>query len=566
MTAGELNAISWEHFLHARCPEAIAAATEALALARAATDKQEEATALNNLGNVYYVLADYSKALEHYRRALEFYEEIGNKADAAMATCNMGNIYQDLSDYAKALEYYSCALKLNEELDNKVGMAMDIGNIGTLYYSLLDYPKALKYYSRALVFDEELGDKRGVARHTGNIGAVYSKISDYQKALEYYGRALALYEELGLYSGVADNTGNIGNIHYSLLNYPEALKYYSRAWDLHKELGNKAGVAANIVNIGNLYATEDFEGYDADKAEEYLLKAKEINEELGLKAQNITVFKTLAQLCEQQKRWQEAYTHCRKHYELKEEVQSEEVRKQAERFDYERKTAEREKHLAVERARAQAIDDILANIPPPNITERLLKGEKKIADTHENVSVLFVDIVNFTQLSEKLSAEELIDLLDIIFTRFDVICKNHGLEKIKTIGDAYMAVCGAPAAVGNHVERAAKAALEMLEEFSIEREFSAPVDLGYRIGLHSGRVVAGIIGENKYSYDLWGDTVNTASRMEHHGEAGRIHVSEAFKNAVEKLESGVPLHFEERGEIDIKGKGIMRTFFLEKQE
>lgn len=196
----------------------------------------------------------------------------------------------------------------------------------------------------------------------------------------------------------------------------------------------------------------------------------------------------------------------------------------------------------------------------------MIGGEKKIADTHHDVSVLFVDIVGFTKLSFELPAGELIDLLDIVFTRFDAICKKHGLEKIKTIGDAYMAACGALMRYDNHAERAANAALEMMEHFTIDHEFSVPVNLRFRIGLHSGSVVAGIIGENKYSYDLWGDAVNTASRMESHGETGKIHVSEDFMQAFVAVGSNLSpssLRFVDRGEMEIKGKGMMKTYFLE---
>ena len=391
---------------------------------------------------------------------------------------------------------------------------------------------------------------------TGNIGVVYQFLEEYTTALEYYGKALAVYEELNDTSGIARITGNIGIVYHSLKDFDNGLHYFYRALATHEERGEKSEIARVTGNIGSIYASEEYDGYDAEKAEELLLRAVSISDEIGAKAFLVGQYLSLADIYERAHRDSEALRYFKKHIAVKDEVHIEEIKKQAEEN-------EREKALAVERALAGATTEILANILPTSITERLLKGEKKIADQYEHVSVLFIDIVGFTLISAKLPARELIDILDSIFSRFDSICKKHGLEKIKTIGDAYMAVCGAPIVCADHAERAARAALEMLDNISVEQRFSIPINVGCRIGLHVGSVVAGIIGDNKYSYDLWGDAVNTASRMESHGEAGKIHVSEEFKHAVE-TQNIASLHFIERGEIDIKGKGTMKTYFLEK--
>jgi len=170
--------------------------------------------------------------------------------------------------------------------------------------------------------------------------------------------------------------------------------------------------------------------------------------------------------------------------------------------------------------------------------------------------VLFADIVGFTKFSESVSAEALVGVLNDIFTRFDRIADRRGLEKIKTIGDAYMVAAGLPDPVADHTSRAAHMALDMMEEidgFNVQGGY----DLKVRIGIDTGAVVAGVIGKRKFLYDLWGDVVNTASRMESHGIAGRIQVTDATRQRLSE-----PFIIEERGVIDVKGKGAMHTWFL----
>ncbi len=209
--------------------------------------------------------------------------------------------------------------------------------------------------------------------------------------------------------------------------------------------------------------------------------------------------------------------------------------------------------LDEEKKRAEGL---LLNILPPSIATRLQAGERNIADKCESATVLFADIVNFTPLSEKYSAEEIVKMLNLVFSAFDGLAEKHGVEKIKTMGDSYMAACGIPIRRDDHAFAMANMALEMLD---VLKEFNsvASEKLGVRIGMHSGPVIAGVIGAKKFIYDLWGDTVNTASRMESHGEKGKIHVSEIIYNQLAATHT-----FEERGTVEIKGKGAMKTYFL----
>jgi guanylate cyclase len=212
--------------------------------------------------------------------------------------------------------------------------------------------------------------------------------------------------------------------------------------------------------------------------------------------------------------------------------------------------------LEDERERSERL---LLNVLPAPIAERLKRDEGVIAERHRDVTVLFADLVGFTELARGIDPDELVRLLDEIFGAFDALVTAEGLEKIKTIGDAYMAVGGLPEPHPDHVAAVARTALAMREDLArIAAERGIGGSLGIRIGIDTGPVVAGVIGRRKFIYDLWGDTVNAASRMESQGLPGRIQVT---ARVAERLGDGFALRA--RGPVDVKGMGEMETFLLD---
>jgi class 3 adenylate cyclase len=202
-------------------------------------------------------------------------------------------------------------------------------------------------------------------------------------------------------------------------------------------------------------------------------------------------------------------------------------------------------------------ETLLLSILPRAVVDRINDGAGMVADHIPEATIIFADIVNFTPFSGKLSASDVVGVLNRIFSAFDRLVEQHGAEKIKTIGDGYMVAVGLPEPCDDHAEIAAKLSLAMLDSLAdIRKEIGAPIQL--RIGLHTGPAVAGVIGERKFAYDIWGTTVNIASRMESHGVPDRVHVSKTVADRLAGQFKIVP-----RGTVEVKGAGLMETFFLE---
>jgi class 3 adenylate cyclase/Tfp pilus assembly protein PilF len=544
-------------------------ATLALELSERTHNLERKAHLFVLLGNVNLQKSEYNIALEYLTDARVLFEKLGRSDLQATVLGRMGIAYKELTDYSTALEHFQKALELHREHGNNDGIAANTINTAIVYQAFGDYPRALASFETALSMYEELDDKLAIAFTLSSIGGLYFRTEEFEKAMELFQRALERQSELGALRDATVSRGNLGHVYKSIGDYDKALEYLMRALDESIAIHAVYPQLHWLNGLGDLYSDMEFAGYSPEKAEEFFLKAVELSKEHGIRSISSVAYQSLDALYRQTKNWEKAY-EARNHYEmLKEQINIAGAQRQAAKQEQERKEAEREKQISTERARSQEKESILNNILPEEITARLIKGESPIADHFDSVSVLFMDIVDFTPLASRITAQQLVHLLNAIFKAADGVMRECGLEKIKTIGDAYMAVAGAPTPCEDHAHRASHAAMKLLDvmknlEIAIPEEYgdrswraSIP-EIHVRIGLHCGSVAAGVVGENKFLYDLWGDAVNTASRMESHGEPGKIHVSEDFRNSV-----GSEFTFIERGEMEIKGKGKMKTYFLE---
>lgn len=563
--------------------------------------KWEEGVAksYNSLGINYSMKSNNAKAEQLFNKSLKIYKELKNRDGISEQLGNLGIVSMNQSNFTAALDYYQQSLKIDDTDSNR---ARQYGNMGVVYTNLKDYDKALKYNTRALKLREKLGDKDRISRQLSNIALNYTFLKDYDKALENYERALKIDIESGNTRSIAIRLGNIGVLHWERKNYQKAYEYYNKALKINNEIGSKSGIAINLTNLGafHYFLTQDNvlnklkesgtklnldKSYNLSKAIEYLNKSKEIALEMGNKRQLIEIYESLKEAYRSEGNYDNAYEYQSEWAMLKDSIFSVEKTTEIANLEAKNENEIKEKELKLKDLellrkvneqtalgvgigaivillivifmQRRKSEKLLLNIMPEKIAKRLKKNEKNIADRFEEVSIIFVDIVGFTSYSRGTQPEEIVSALNDIFTRFDMLSIKHGLEKIKTIGDCYMAVAGLPEPNENHAVATSRFALEAKD---MMHNYVTPDGhkLLFRIGIETGPVVAGVIGESKFSYDLWGDAVNMASRMESTGLPNEIQVTENFINLIK--DSGIK--YQQRGEIEIKGKGKILTYLL----
>lgn len=546
----------------------------------------------NGYGMVWLTLNDYTKALQSFQQSLEYFETAGDQQGIAYATGNLGSVYDALGNYDLALENYLAAARINEALGNKEEMAGNYNNIGTIHSAQNDFETAFDYYTKAITLFEELESKEGLAYTYTNLGHFFSHYNYHDEAYGFYLKALKLNIDLDNKIDLADSFNNIASIFELKENYEKASEYYSNALDIYQELDNLKGA----INVTNNLGTIEYKRQDYERALELHSSAFEASKSLqyneGLEA---SIF-NLSMDYEALGRPAEAIDYKSLYIEFQKvifsEEQSENIANAQIVYETEKKDAEIEQKADEIKAQAarmkrqliiivvaiaiillvtalsylvykerQKSEKLLLNILPKKVANDLKKFGKTEPENFENCSVYFSDIVSFTSTSENLEPKYLIEELSDMFTTFDGIMDKYGCERIKTIGDAYMAVSGMPVPEEKHAENMIDAALDILDALKLRGQ-SAEINWRIRIGINSGKIVGGVVGVKKYLYDVFGDTINTASRMESNSEPMRLNISPSTY-AIVKDRSDKYV-FTERAAIEVKGKGMLKMYFVDR--
>ena len=567
-----------------------------------AGDKQGIATATSNLGTGYLSISS-TDALQFLERALHLFEELGDSVRVGVTWSNLGNAHSDLGEFDRALECYERSLRIAEESHDQMSAGVLLANIATVYRRTSFYPTALEYAHRALDIYTELEHAMGIARVVSIMGSISAQIGSLDESVDYFLQALEIYKQHSDREGTARILGNLGSVYDLMGHKKDALDNYRSSLALHQELGSPIGIArimGHIADIqiadgaleeaerlleeqGRLQVTEPsilanrhaalsglaLHRDDLDASLQELTTALEIATQTGLRSNVVAFHLQLRDLAQKRNDFDGYIKHNTEYQRLSEEVNGKEVTQKLAMM-------EAEKKMAAERLEAEQHKALLYGALPADIADRMIRGEDVSGDKHENAAVLFLDVVGFTTYSSMMDPHETTALLAQIFKQFDEICKEYEVTKVKTIGDAYLAVAFsnsdtlASQRTGQSASRLASAALEMIVA---EYRWPNGNPVVFRIGLHVGDVVAGVIGTERLQYDVWGDTVNVASRMESTGEPGKIHVSSAFAESLKRTDpdpspsergEGESYSLIERGMVDVKGKGKMQTYWLER--
>ena len=583
---------------------AIVYANKAISLASEIEFKKGEGMGYKNIGLANYFIGDYDLVLENWEKSLAIFEEIDFKSGISNLQNNIGSVYQTKGNDPTALEYFINSLRNGQAIQDTTRIATAQLNIGTVYSNVPStYDQALEAYDKALPRFRELGNDDGVAIASLNIGELYLKKNNPTAAIEYLEESRELIDESNY--GHSYSLTLLGEAHGKLGNLSLAEQYYRKAVSvannsqskmeqskaqigLAEVLGKRGAYREAISNYlaGLDLAKETEVFYDQADAYEGLSKMYKatgaLQNALAANEQFILLRDTI-----RADNYEKTLGFLRVEFDLankekeinllnaENQLKEVQIEKDARakqslyiililflaiiaglifQFFYIRRSNRR---LAFERNRSE---QILLNILPKETAEELKENGFIKAKEFKEITVLFTDFKEFSVIARNISADKLVKSVDYYFKAFDEITERRNLEKIKTIGDAYMCAGGLPTENNTHADDAYAAAQEILQ-FVKEKQENPPKGIypfEIRIGLNSGPVVAGVVGTKKFQYDIWGSTVNIAARMESNSIPGKINVSENTYQLLKDKKA-----FTYRGEVKVKNEQVLKMYFAE---
>lgn len=537
-----------------------------------------------------YTSIDGNKAVEHGQEGTQLARKINLLSREGDCQLSIGLAYVRMDNFLTALEYYDSARKIYEEIDDKDGLADVLSNTGGVYAQIGNNEEALAYYAKTSKLRIELNDPKGLGVLYANMGIVYMQEEDYNSAHNYYNKALETFKTINDDFHIAIVYNAIGHAYIIEERYDDALRYLNKSLVINKKIGNVFRAVENSFNLADVYNKQKNYAAAIKHAQYVLDKGRETGN-LSMLANSYGI---LAKANSKIGNYKNAFFALEDFILAQDTVSNmrsvERIQKLTIEAEYEKqqladsiRNAD-EKRIAALKLNRQRLftysgiavaivlivlllfivrerkksDKLLLNILPEEVTKELKQRGATTAQHFDRVTVFFTDFVDFTTAGERLGSDALVGELHTCFKAFDEIISKYGIEKIKTIGDAYMAVCGLPTEDELHAEKVVKAATEIMDFMQARRTELGERTFEVRIGVHSGDVVAGIVGVKKFAYDIWGDTVNTAARMEQNSEAGKINISQTTYELVQDKFTCTY-----RGELEAKNKGKLKMYFVE---
>ncbi|WP_232829177.1 adenylate/guanylate cyclase domain-containing protein [Aureibaculum luteum] len=560
-----------------------------------------KAYAQKSIGLAEYYQGNYLQVLDNWTESLKIFENIKDTLGIANMVNNLGAVFYSQGVYDKALDYYLRSLNISEDLKDTLRITTALVNIGGAYSDgVKNYDKALNYYNQLKPYLTPLNNDEVTTTYLMGVGEIYFKQGDYEKSLNFYLEALTLNN-----TSYQKNQLNLllGQVQFKRGNNELAIAYLNEAYESSLGDNQQLQVLLSLIAFGDVYQQIDF-----SKAITYYKDAEFLAKQIEAPDLLRDIYKGMSKSYIANNDFKNAYLYQSQFLVLKDSVfnleTDDKIRGLQFDFDMEKKEdqiglLEKEAEISSLNEKRQKIvkyisfiiaglifllalglyrrnkfiqktkkiieeeknrsDKLLLNILPEETAIELKEKGKVQAKQFNSVTVLFTDFKGFTQYSEHLSPEALVETIGFYFSKFDEIVKSYGLEKIKTIGDAYMCAGGLPFPTVDHAQKMIRAAFDIAEFVAQTKknEEAAEKIFDIRIGINTGPVVAGVVGSTKFAYDIWGDTVNVASRMESMGEPGRINISENTYNLIKD-----DFVCKYRGEIEAKNRGKLKMYFV----